>query len=155
VAERRRFKRIEIDIAVRCKIVDPQKKTDVSGDIMARAKNLSEGGVLLEWPRSWPCNVCFNCLGWIYNMNCKLKERTPSEEEFNKNLVPEMHIVLHLHPGGDLEPVSTLAKVSWVRPPESQNINRYQVGISFVEGEKREQDIKRSIAVIKKEFESR
>jgi len=66
-----------------------------------------------------------------------------------------MHIVLHLHPGGDLEPVSTLAKVSWVRPPESQNINRYQVGISFVEGEKREQDIKRSIAVIKKEFESR
>lgn len=154
MAERRRFKRIEIDIAVKCRIVDPQKKTDVSGDITARAKNLSEGGVLLDWPRSWPCNVCFNCLGWIYNMSCKLKESAPSEEEFNKNLVPEIHITLHLEPSGDLEPVSTLAKVSWVRPPENQNINRYQVGISFVEGEKKEQDLKRSIAVIKKRLES-
>ena len=152
--ERRRFKRIEIDVAIRCKLVDPQKKMDVSGEIIARAKNLSEGGALLEWPRSWPCDVCFNCLGWIYNLTCKLKERGIFEEGANKDLIPEMHISLHLAPARDLEPVSALAKVAWVKMLERTDIDTYQVGVSFIEGQREKPDLRKKIAVIKKRFEA-
>lgn len=153
LAERRKFKRVELNVAVKCKILDPQKKTDISGEIVARARNLSEGGALLEWPRSWPCDICSNCLAWIYNFTCKIKEKGESDEESNKDLIPEMHITLHLAPAGDVEPVSALAKVSWVKAPEDQETDKYQVGISFVEGKKKEPDFRKKISVIKKRFE--
>lgn len=154
MAERRKFKRVEIDVAVKCKIIDPQKKTEISGEITAKAKNLSEGGALLEWPRSWPCDICFNCLGWIYNFTCKLKEQDVFEEEANKDLIPTMHISLNLAPASDVEPVSALAKVAWVRTPEDEITDKYQVGISFVEGEKKEPNLRKKVAVIKKRFEA-
>ncbi len=153
MAERRRFKRVEIDVAVKCKIIDPQKKMDVTPEITARARNLSEGGALLEWPRSWPCDVCFNCLGWIYNFTCQLKDKGLFEEESNKDLIPEIHLTLHLAPASDVEPVSTLAKVSWVKTSEDQGIDKYQVGVTFVEAKKRELDLRKKISIIKKRFE--
>lgn len=154
LAERRKFKRVELDVAVKCKIIDPQKKTDISGEIVARARNLSEGGALLEWPRSWPCDTCSNCLAWIYNFTCKIKERGESEQESNKDLIPEMHITLHLAPAGDVEPVSALAKINWVKSSEDEEKDKYQVGISFVDVEKKESDVRKKIAVIKKRFET-
>ncbi len=152
--ERRKFRRVEIDVAVKGKITDPQKKTDISGDISLRAKNLSEGGALLEWPRSWPCETCFNCLGWVHNFDCKLKEKEAGAEEFNKDLVPEMHITIRLTPGDDLEPVETLAKIAWVKNPDNPNANKYDIGVSFVESDKKGPDVKKKILVIKKRFES-
>lgn len=154
LAERRKFKRVELDVAVKCKIIDPQKKANISGEITARAKNLSEGGALLEWPRSWPCDICSNCLGWIYNSDCKLKEKNMSDEESNKDLIPDMYINLRLALASDVEPVIALAKISWVKLPEGQIANKYNVGISFVEAEKREHDIRKKLAVIKKRFET-
>lgn len=153
MAERRKFKRVESDVAVRCKITDPKKKIDLSGEITVKAKNLSEGGALLEWPRSWLCDTCSNCLGWIYNLTCKLKEKGLFDEESNKDLIPEMHIDLHLAPSGETEPVGTLAKVAWVKTPEGQTVDRYHVGVTFL-GEKREPNFRKKITVIKKRFET-
>lgn len=153
MAERRKFKRVELDFAVRCKITDPKKKIDLSGEITVKAKNLSEGGALLEWPRSWLCDTCSNCLAWVYNLTCKLKEKGLFDEESNKDLIPEMHIDLHLAPSGETEPVGTLAKVAWVKTPEGQTVDRYHVGITFL-GEKKEADFRKKITVIKKRFET-
>ncbi|KPK41322.1 MAG: hypothetical protein AMJ78_05775 [Omnitrophica WOR_2 bacterium SM23_29] len=153
MAERRKFKRVELDVAVRCKITDPKKKTDISGEIIVKAKNLSEGGALLEWPRSWLCDTCSNCLAWVYNFTCNLKEKGPFDEESNKVLIPEVHINLHLVPAGDVEPVSTLAKVAWVKVPPEQEADKYHVGVIFL-GEKKEPDFRKKITVIKKRFEA-
>jgi len=152
--ERRKFKRVEINVAIKGKLVDPQKKTEISGDIPLKAKNLSEGGALLEWPRSWHCDSCTNCLGWVHNSKCRLKEDNGNGEEFNKDLVPEMHITLDIMPGNDMEPVKTLVKVSWVRPPVDPEPEKYDVGVSFVDDEKQEADLKKKILVIKKSFEN-
>jgi hypothetical protein len=93
-------------------------------------------------------------LGWIYNSNCKLKQKDLFDEESNKDLIPDMHINLHLAPASDVEPISTLAKVVWVKTPEEPAVDKYKIGVSFVEGEKREPDIKKKIASIKKRFET-
>ncbi|MFA5148487.1 MAG: hypothetical protein WC491_05110 [Candidatus Omnitrophota bacterium] len=151
--ERRKFKRVEINVAIKGKLVDPQKKIDISGDIPLKAKNLSEGGALLEWPRSWDCDSCSNCLGWVHNSRCKLKEDSGGEES-NKDLVPEMHITLNIVPGNDIEPVKTLVKVSWVKAPVEQDPEKYDVGVSFVDDEKQEVDLKKKILVIKKSFDN-
>ncbi len=154
MAERRKFERVGLDIAVKVKLIDPQKKIDISQDIAIKAKNLSEGGALLEWPRSWDCDTCSNCLGWAYNFNCKLKEKGEADEEFNKNLVPELHITLHITPGNDIEPIQALAKVTWVSTPKDQSADKYHVGVSFIDEEKTEPDLKKKILVIKKRFEA-
>lgn len=154
MAERRKFGRVEIDVAVKCKIIDPQKKTEITPEITARARNLSEGGALLEWPRSWPCDSCFNCLGWVYNFTCRLKEKGLFEEESNKDLIPDIHINVYLMPGSDLEPIRAVGRVSWVKAPEEQNVDRYQIGLSFIEGGKTESDFKKKITLIKKRFKA-
>ena len=115
MSERRKYKRVDVNVAIKGKLIDPQKKLDITGDISMRAKNLSEGGALLEWPRSWKCSTCSNCLGWVHNFNCKLKESGQMNSEFNKELVPEMHITIQIIPGNDIGPVNALVKISWVK----------------------------------------
>lgn len=154
MSERRKYKRVDVNVAIKGKLVDPQKKVDITGDIPLKAKNLSEGGVLLEWPRSWNCDTCSNCLGWVYNFNCKLKEDGQGTGEFNKELVPEMHITIQMVPGNDIGPVNALVKISWVKSAELAGDDKYHVGASFVEGENQEPDIKKKILVIRKNFET-
>lgn len=154
MSERRKYKRVDVDVAIKGKLVDPQKNVSITGEIPLKARNLSEGGLLLEWPRSWNCDTCSNCLGWVYNFNCKLKEGGQKGDEFNKELVPEMHITIQIVPGNDIGPVTALIKVSWVKSPEGENGERYHVGASFAEGEKQEPDIKKKILVIRKSFET-
>jgi len=153
MSERRKYKRVDVNVAIKGKIIDPQKKVDITGDILLKAKNLSEGGALLEWPRSWDCDTCSNCLGWVHNSSCKLREGGQRDNEFNKELVPDMYINIRVMPGNDIEPVSALAKINWVRSAEEENADKYDVGVSFIESEKQEPDIKKKILVIKKKFE--
>ena len=75
-------------------------------------------------------------------------------DEFNKELVPEMHITIQIVPGNDIGPVNALIKVSWVKSPEGESGENYHVGASFAEGEKQEPDIKKKILVIRKSFET-
>jgi hypothetical protein len=82
-----------------------------------------------------------------------LKEDSGGEES-NKDLVPEMHITLNIVPGNDIEPVKTLVKVSWVKAPVEQDPEKYDVGVSFVDDEKQEVDLKKKILVIKKSFDN-
>ena len=154
MSERRKYKRVDVNVAIKGKLIDPQKRVDLTGDILLKAKNLNEGGALLEWPRSWNCESCSNCLGWVHNSTCKLKEDGQRDSEFNKELVPGMHITIHIVPGNDIEPVSALAKVSWVMSAGSEGADNYNVGVSFIEDEKQEPDIKKKILVIKKTFET-
>lgn len=150
MAERRKYKRVDVNFAIKGKVIDHQKKVDITGDILLNAKNISESGALLEWPRSWNCDICLNCLGWVHNFSCKLKKSRQGESEFDKELFPGMHIAIQIVPGNDLEPVNTLAKVNWVKSSEEEDADKYHVGVSFVEGDKQEPDIKKKIAVIKK-----
>lgn len=152
MSERRRFKRVGIDVAVKGRLIDWQKKKVISPDIELRAKNLSEGGALLEWPRSWSCDTCSNCLGWIYNFNCRLKDKDVQEGEFNKELAPKMHIGLCIATE-DLEPVETISKVAWVEAPPDSSAIGYRIGVSFVDSGKAEGEIKRRMQIIKKRFE--
>jgi len=153
MSERRRYKRVDLDVAIKGRLVDPHKKFDITADIPLRAKNLSEGGALLEWPRSWNCDICSNCLGWVHNLNCKLKEKEERGAEFNKELVPEMRVTVQLLPGSGIEPVTVSAKVNWVKSSQEESRDKYEVGVSFMESEKQEPDIKKKILVIKKNFE--
>jgi len=153
MSERRKYKRVDVDFAIKGKVVDHQKKVDITGDVLLKAKNLSEGGALLEWPRSWNCDTCSNCLGWVHNFGCKLKKSRQGEGEFDKDLFPGMQIAIQILTGNDIEPVNALAKVNWVKPPEEENADRYHVGVSFIESDKRDQDIKKKILIIKKNLE--
>ena len=47
-----------------------------------------------------------------------------------------------------------LAKVTWVNTPEDPSADRYHVGVSFIDEEKTEPDLKKKILVIKKRFEA-
>lgn len=65
-----------------------------------------------------------------------------------------MHITLKMVPGNDVEPVNALVKVNWVRSTAEQVPEKYDVGVSFVDDEKQEADLKKKILVIKKSFEN-
>ena len=153
MSERRKFKRVDVNVAVKGKLVDPQKKIDITGDILLKAKNLSEGGALLEWPLKWKCDTCSNCLGWVHNGDCRLKEGTEAGEEFNKSLVPEMHMTLQIIPGNDIEPLNALVKINWIGEQPEADSGKYDVGVSFVDADRQESEIKRKVLVIKKQFE--
>ena len=90
----------------------------------------------------------------MHNSTCKLKEGGQRDGEFNKELVPGMHITIHITPGNDLEPVKALVKINWVKSAGSECNDNYDVGVSFVEDERQEPDIKKKILVIKKSFET-
>jgi|GEM_PF-4164676 len=55
MVERRKFSRISVNLRVLCRVTDRCGRPDTtSSEIIAYTKNLSEGGMLLEWPSSSP-----------------------------------------------------------------------------------------------------
>ena len=84
MAQRRKYSRLSIEIPVKCKILDRHKKKEISHEIISATCNLCEGGVCLTWPKSWSCESCTNCLAWIFNYSCTLKEEASLGKEKQK-----------------------------------------------------------------------
>ena len=129
--ERRRFKRVEAKVPVRCRIVHRKKKLPFSVEITLYTRNISQGGLLLSWPRGWGCKECSHCLAWIFNLNCKLKEEPCQETTrfLNPTTFLGLEIESHAFPGS----IKTTAKVVWVKEPQSPQEDTYNVGIAFAE----------------------
>ncbi|MFH1855953.1 MAG: hypothetical protein ABH836_01835 [Candidatus Omnitrophota bacterium] len=130
MSEKRRYIRIEVDAPVKCRIVDKYKKKQLSYDIETTINNLSEGGVYLNWPKSWDCRVCTNCLAWVFNHSCILKEEN-SAEETNKYLTTSLFIKLEMKPPIVPHPMDVITKVVWVKPDLEKNT--YGIGLCFEE----------------------
>lgn len=149
MTERRKYSRVNLDMPVKCKILDKQKKNEISYEISSRTVNISEGGVYLTWPVSWNCKVCSNCLVWIFNHSCSLKDGSPSTEQ-NKYLAPATFIRLEFAPPLVPHPVKVTAKVAWVETAKDKNA--YPVGVSFLEEDKKKGDldmVREKIAALK------
>ena len=91
MVEKRRFRRTEAKLPVYCRIGHGKNKSSLSNVIEAYSKNVSRGGLLLTWPRSWVCDKCSHCLAWIFNLDCKLKEEP--YREATRNLSRKIPIV--------------------------------------------------------------
>jgi hypothetical protein len=145
--ERRKHNRLKIEFPVRCKILDKAKKNEISYNIFSKTCDLSEGGACLSWPKSWSCEVCSNCLAWIFNHSCTLKEE-PYKEESNKYLTTSTFIQVELEPPAVPEPLKVTAKVAWVKPQGDKD--EYGIGLSFLEGKKGElNELKERISALK------
>jgi hypothetical protein len=152
LVERRKYSRLSIEMPVKCKILDRQKKNEISYEISSKTFNLSEGGACLNWPKTWTCKVCTNCLAWIYNHACILKEE-PYLEESNKYLTTSTFIQVELTPPTAPEPIKVAAKITWVKPSDQEN--SYGIGLSFLKDEEGKlEELQEKISILKKEKSS-
>lgn len=149
LAERRKFERIGIDCFAEGRLFDSVRKTEISRSVPIRAKNLSEEGALLDWPRSWDCDICSNCLGWLYNFRCKLKEKEQFQEDFNKKLIPDIHMELRIILSDGMDPLEVLARIMWVKSSSEAVAERYPIGVYFVGDGKKAVEIKKKLQIIK------
>jgi len=140
--ERRRFKRVEAKLPIRCRIYHRDKGINVSNEITTSTKNISQGGVLLDWPRGWECEECVHCLGWIYNLNCRLKDRP--EKKMTRSLDPGIFLSVELEPPTPAKPTKTLAKVVWVKGPRTHREDTYNVGVAFNQPLKSKKSLKKA-----------
>lgn len=149
MSQRRKHSRLSIEIPVKCKILDRQKKKEISYEIASMTSNLSEGGVCLTWPKSWTCKSCTNCLAWIFNHACTLKEE-PYLEQSNKHLTPSTFIQIQLESPIIASPIKLAAKVAWVKPEEQKD--SYGIGLSFLKDEEEKlEELQEKISILKKE----
>lgn len=149
MAERRKFERVGIDCSAEGRLFDPVRKIEISRNIPIRAKNLSEEGALLEWPHSWHCGICSNCLGWLYNFRCKLKEKEQYQGDFDRELVPDIHMELRIILSDGMDPLEVLSRIMWVKSSVAAANEKYPIGVSFVRDEKKSVEIKRKLQIIK------
>jgi hypothetical protein len=133
MVERRRFPRLKIKLPVKIRVFDKETNGDVTNDINAYTENVSKAGMCLMLPRSWDCPECNNCLGWIYNLGCKLKNNHTQDDyrSLANELVLKVSIFDDLIP--NKEPIQLEGNCVWVKtdvPPEE---NSYSVGIYIPE----------------------
>jgi hypothetical protein len=129
--EKRRFPRLNVKLPVKLRIFDPEAKTDVTNDIEVYTKDISGGGLCLILPRGWECQECNNCLGWIYNLDCKLKNNHATET--NRILPAELDLKITVsYPSNlDKEPAQLEGRCAWVNADIGPEENAYPVGVEL------------------------
>lgn len=123
---------------MRFKIFDKETKTDITNDIDAYTENVSKAGMCLILPREWECPECNNCLGWMYNLSCKLKNN--HTQETNRFLSTKLNLKITLSdPSSSLEePIQLEGNCVWVNTNVLPQENSYPVGVYLPEeGQKR------------------
>ncbi len=149
MAQRRKYSRLSIEIPVKCKILDRHKKKEISHEIISATCNLCEGGVCLKWPKSWSCESCTNCLAWIFNYSCTLKEEA-SLGESNKHLTPATFVQIQLDSPLIDSSIKLAAKVAWVNSEEEKD--SYGIGLSFLKDEEDKlEELQEKISILKEE----
>ena len=131
MTERRRFARVNRKLAVRFKVFDRDTKIDITDLIDAYTENISKGGMRLILPRAWDCPECSNCLGWMYNLDCKLRNSHTKETE--RFLNPKLNLKILLTDSSDTskEPIQLEGECVWVNPHIDSSKKDYPVGVSL------------------------
>lgn len=124
--ERRKHKRFNVNISMKGQLLRKDKKTVLTEEIPLSSKDISQGGMRLDWPKEWKCSRCSKCLGWIFNFNCRFKDNTTNR--INRTVDEEVAIKLIIdHEDGSHEIIS---KIAWSQDPDADE-SSYDVGINF------------------------
>lgn len=134
--ERRKLKKYKIKIPVESQIVKRNLRTPLTGVIPTTTRDLSLGGIKLKWPKGWKCENCSNCLGWIFNEECRLK--ADMELKVNRNLNSGLIVKLKFL-NSFLRDKDYYAKVVWTNNLKYAQPT-YDTGLSFIN---RDKDIER------------
>lgn len=129
--ERRQSSRFSAKFPVKLRIFDRETKTYITNYINADTKDISKGGACLVLPRSWGCPECNNCLGWMYNLGCKLKDNHTTET--NRTLVNKLNLTILIPQDPKLikKPVQLEGECVWVNADIGFKEDAYPVGIAF------------------------
>ena len=131
--EQRRFQRLKIKLPVKIRIFDKETGENITHEIDASTENVSKAGMCLMVPQSWDCPECNKCLGWIYNLGCKLKNNHTQDD--NRCLSTKLNFRISLFDASlsSREPVLVEAQCAWVGGGTLSQGERYPVGVSIAE----------------------
>lgn len=130
--ERRRNKRIDMDLTVVCQLVKRNFITPLTGLIKVKTADISRGGVCLKWPSGWNCETCDKCAGWVFNKDCNLKEGM--DEPLNRNLNAGLRIKMRFLKKS-LNNREYCAKIIWTSSAVKTK-SGYDAGLSFIDADR-------------------
>jgi len=130
--ERRKHRRYNIKALLKSQILRKDKKVELTEDIPVFSKDISLGGIRLNWPKKWECKRCNRCLGWVFNFGCRYKKDVA--RKINRELDQEiiLKIKIDVEKGRAQE---VLAKVAWTQVKKEKD--NYDVGLNFVDTDKK------------------
>jgi hypothetical protein len=142
--DKRKHKRFDVETTLKSRICRKDKRTLLSGDIPVSTKDISLGGMRLEWPKRWECKKCNKCLGWVFNHNCRFK----NNETNRINRLLDDEVLLKVTVEGSRDKIKDIfLKVVWTKKTEDVH-EHYDVGLNFVNTDR---DIEETINIIVKE----
>ena len=142
--DKRKHKRFDVEKTLTSRICRKDKRTLLSGDIPVSTKDISAGGMRLEWPKKWECKKCNKCLGWVFNHNCRFK----NNETNRINRLLDDEVLLKVSVEGCRDKIKDIfLKVVWTKKTEDL-YDHYDVGLNFVNADR---DIEETINIIIKE----
>lgn len=130
--DKRKHERFNVTKAFTGRICRKDKKTLLSGDIPILAKDISMGGMRLQWPKGWQCKKCNKCLGWVFNHNCRFKNNETNR--INRTLDEEVLLRMTIESNKD-KVKEIFLKVAWTDKAEDSQ-DHYDVGLSFVNADR-------------------
>ncbi|MDD5195929.1 MAG: hypothetical protein PHQ96_09725 [Candidatus Omnitrophica bacterium] len=98
-----------------------------SYDIPVTSSDISRGGMKVLWPAGWACSECKNCLFWIFNASCSLKENNHNSD-FNKPLAIGCRLAFS---SAGLAAREIQAEVIWLN--WNEGLCGYDLGLKFLE----------------------
>ena len=142
--DKRKYKRFDVEKALTGQICRKDKKTLLSAEIPMSSKDISAGGMRLQWPKGWQCKKCNKCLGWVFNHDCRFK----SNETNRINRILDEEVLLKVTIEGHRDKIKEIfLKVVWTEKAEDLN-EHYDVGLNFVNADR---DIEETINIIIKD----
>ncbi len=131
--ERRHFPRLKIKLPVKIKVFDKETNGNITNSIDAFTEDVSRGGMRLMLPRSWACAECNNCLGWIYNLGCSLKNNHTNDSD--RFLTNKLNLKISISDPNipTKEAVDLEGSCVWVKTDTKPKEENYPVGISVNE----------------------
>lgn len=119
--EGRRFPRVPKILPVQAKIID-RKGKEISTLISLETKDVSQGGMQLDWPKGWSCKECVRCPSWTYNRDCQLRR---GDKEAVRPIPSNIYLKI------DMELIAEIiSHIVWVGSPDNGN-GHYPVGVFF------------------------
>ena len=132
INEKRRQKRSNIKVQLLGQLLRKDKRTALTNEIPVLSKDISRGGIRLSWPKSWKCGKCSNCLGWVFNFNCRFKSNNANRI----NRIVDRDVVLKvIFQEKDNNSREVLSRVVWTEESQEEDLH-YDVGLNFVKLDK-------------------
>ena len=128
--------RFKVKLPVKFRVFDKDTKTDITNDVDAYTENVSTEGMCLVLPRGWDCPECNNCLGWAYNVKCKLKDSQAQEANRFLSTKLNLKILLSDPAAPPKEPIQLEGECVWVKQDVESEQNVYPVGVLLSRADK-------------------